>query len=379
MIKETVETRFMFWKKQFFSLLFWLLLPLLATLLIMYAFEELQEDTEVPIGIVLEEETSSIESLYEEIENTPHVRPVLLSEREAIRQLKTHELDSVFVIKRSYENNIFAGNRDRLIKSFQTDFSFSYAPMKEVIISYVQQDYSRACAAEVVRDLGRQYGIVDEWSVDELISRSRAIEKEQDLLGVNFFYLHDDKGEVADQSLLKEKNIWALFAFLSTFMLFDWVIKERRSSAMLRLPFMRVSAKSYLLNHLIFYTFSLFLIDLLTVFVFLDESFTVKNFIVLLSFRLMLNTSIFILSLFFRSTYKFYTVGFAFTLLLSIAGSVFIPMDEVADNYPLYRMLNPLQAFLSNDLFNFWLCVSLIFIIIWYVRRERDVISKINS
>src|SRR5699024_10059824 len=116
-----------------------------------------------------------------------------------------------------------------LIKSYQSDLSFAYTPLRETVISYVQQDYSRAKAAFVVQQMGEAYGVTEEWSYDELINRSKEIVQEQKLLEVDFSFADAGAGkDDADDTLLQPWNLWAIITLLTTFMLFDWSLKRKR-------------------------------------------------------------------------------------------------------------------------------------------------------
>mgnify|MGYP006922149493 FL=1 len=56
-MKAILSTRLLRWKYQKISLLFWLLFPLLCTLLLMPLINKVTDDTKVPIGLVVEEES----------------------------------------------------------------------------------------------------------------------------------------------------------------------------------------------------------------------------------------------------------------------------------------------------------------------------------
>src|SRR5699024_10216270 len=136
--------------------------------------------------------------------------------------LQKHELDSVFIIRSRYEDSIERGSRNQLIKSYQYDLSFAYTPLRETVISYVQQDYSRAKAAFVVQQMREVYGVTEEWSYDELIKRSKEIVQEQKLLEVDFSFADAGAGkDDADDTLLQPWNLWVIITLLTTFMLFD--------------------------------------------------------------------------------------------------------------------------------------------------------------
>src|SRR5699024_4903461 len=121
------------------------------------------------------------------------------------------------------------------------------------------------------------------------------------------------KGD-ADDTLLQPWNLWAIITLLTTFMLFDWVIKEKKSSVTLRFVYGKVSLKQYLLRNMLIYLFVLFVIDVVTMGVFhllFNETISMKLLISLVGYRVMLTTCAFLFSLCFTSTYVYYTSSFA--------------------------------------------------------------------
>jgi len=368
-----LKMRFIFWRKQWISLLFWLFLPLVATWFVMVQFVTLQADTKIPVGIVMEDESSSAQELYDSIKDTPHIRPEVLSEKEALNQLQKHELDSVFIIRSRYEDSIERGSRNQLIKSYQSDLSFAYTPLRETVISYVQQDYSRAKAAFVVQRMGEAYGVTEEWSYDELINRSKEIVQEQKLLEVDFSFADSEAGKGdADDTLLQPWNLWAIITLLTTFMLFDWVIKEKKSSVTLRFVYGKVSLKQYLLRNMLIYLFVLFVIDVVTMGVFhllFNETISMKLLISLVGYRVMLTTCAFLFSLCFTSTYVYYTSSFAIVLFTALLSGVFIPVEGIMDKWNGFSFVNPLSIFLESSFMNLWLWIGIVFTALWFIRK----------
>ena len=368
-----LKMRFIFWRKQWVSLLFWLCFPLVVTWFVMVQFATLQADTKIPVGIVMEDESSSAQELYESIKDTPHIRPEVLSEKEALNQLQKHELDSVFIIRSRYEDSIERGSRNQLIKSYQSDLSFAYTPLRETVISYVQQDYSRAKAAFVVQQMGEAYGVTEEWSYDELINRSKEIVQEQKLLEVDFSFADAGAGkDDADDTLLQPWNLWAIITLLATFMLFDWVIKEKKASATLRFVYGKVSFKRYLLQNMLIYLFVLFVMDVVTMGVFhflFDETISMKLLISLIGYRVMLTTCAFLFSLCFTSTYVYYTISFAIVLFTALLSGVFIPVDGIMEKWNGFSFINPLSIFLESSFVNLWLWIGIVFTALWFIRK----------
>lgn len=368
-----LKMRFIFWRKQWVSLLFWLCFPLVVTWFVMVQFVTLQADTKIPVGIVMEDESSSAQELYNSIKDTPHIRPEVLSEKEALNQLQKHELDSVFIIRSRYEDSIERGSRNQLIKSYQSDLSFAYTPLRETVISYVQQDYSRAKAAFVVQQMGEAYGVTEEWSYDELINRSKEIVQEQKLLEVDFSFADAGAGkDDADDTLLQPWNLWAIITLLTTFMLFDWVIKEKKASATLRFVYGKVSFKRYLLQNMLIYLFVLFVMDVVTMGVFhflFDETISMKLLISLIGYRVMLTTCAFLFSLCFTSTYVYYTSSFAIVLFTALLSGVFIPVDGIMEKWNGFSFINPLAIFLESSFVNLWLWIGIVFTALWFIRK----------
>lgn len=374
-MKIVLQTRLMLWKKQTISLLFWLVLPAFLTWFIVVQATSLQEETKVPIGIVVEEDTLLTEQLVNQIQDTPHIRPVLLDERDALHQLQKHELDSVFIVRNRYEDNIQKGSRNQLIKSYQSDMSIAYTPIRETVISYVQQDYGRSKAAYVVQEMGEAYGVYDTWTWDELMERSKAIEKEQKLLEVDFTFGHTNvKESENDQRLFQPWNIWALLSMLATCMIFDWVIKENRPALQPRFAFSKIAYHHYILFNIVVYTALLFIFDLLTMEMFayvLGETVSFSFVLSLLSYRLMLNSCIFMFSKLFRSVYVYYTSSFVIVLFTAIISGALIPIEGITRKWEWMKIINPLDAFLSGTVFNVWLVLGVLAITGWYVWKGK--------
>src|SRR5690625_1469822 len=98
-----LKIRLLHWKKQVLTLLFWLLFPIMATIAIIYISSTIQDDSDIPIGVIMEEESPMANELMKSISNTPFIRVTEMTEREALHSLETHELDSVFIIRDGYQ------------------------------------------------------------------------------------------------------------------------------------------------------------------------------------------------------------------------------------------------------------------------------------
>jgi|GEM_PF-1493785 len=372
-MKGIIGTRFIHWKKHWFNLLFWSLFPIFATLIVLSIADAIQDDTRIPVGIVLEKETPLALELYQSIKETPFMRVYRLNESTAIDQLTKHELDSVFVIDKDYDHKIRKESRNQLITSYQSDLSFAFTPAYEMIISYAQQDLARSKSAYVVAELREQFGNEQQWTWDEIIQKSHTIQEEQSLLHTTFSFVHAESAEDEQVTVLHTWSLWALFALVSTFFLFDWVIKESRASMMPRYSFMRVSYQGYMLRNLMIYAVSLLGIDLLTVMTFyyaIDEPITHSLLGAIFFYRFMICMGALLLALRFKHSYLFYTVSVALTLMIAIGSGAIVPLEGIETRISWFTIINPLHAFLSMEKLNIWFPVFIILLTIWYVRKE---------
>ena len=363
---DIIQTRIIHWKKEWMSLLFWLVFPILLTLLLITIVNDIQTDTKVPIGIVMEEETPLAIELYESIEANPLVRVYKLDEIEATYKLGKHELDSVFVIRKGYESNVRKNSRHRLILSYKSDLSLAYIPVSEMIVSYVQQDTGRSKAASVIKQLSEQYKTDQYWTWDEIIERSKIIQTEQSLLHTTFAFTNPDNLESDhDFTIFKTWSLWAIFALLATLLLSDWVIKEKRSSIRPRFAFMSISFKSYLLQNLVVMTVLLYLFDLLAMVIFyfyLTEPITLSLFSTLFFYRLTISSGAFLLALVFKNSHLYFSTSFALTLLIAIMSGAILPIEGIIKRFPWME---------TSHLFYALLVIFILSIGIWYARKEK--------
>lgn len=374
-MKDILQTRLIHWKKQWFQLLFWLAFPIIATLAAITITNTIQDETKVPVGIVLEDHTPLAEELYESIISNPLIRVYDLTETTAVDQLNKHELDSVFIIKKGYQDKINRGSRSRLMTGYQSDLSFAYMPVKEVILSYVQQDAARAKAVFVVQQLSEEFAGEQLWTWDEIIDNSKQIQIDQQLLHTSFSFFDKEIDDSRNEfSLFKTWNIWALFSLLATLLLFDWSIKERSSSTKPRFVFMRLSFKSYLLKNLCLYIGLLLFSDMIAIIsfnMFLDEPITLSLIGVIFFYRILIGLGAFLLTLVINNLFLFYGASFLITLMIVISSGALIPIDGLLKRLPWIEWINPLSAFLSMKYVNVWLFIFIILIMGWFVRKEK--------
>ncbi|RKQ37965.1 ABC transporter permease [Oceanobacillus halophilus] len=367
---DIIKTRFIHWKKQRISLLFWLLFPMICTIFIIQLITAIQEDSQIPVGIVMEEDTVLANHLYAKIKNTPILRVVNVTETEAKQKVESHELDSAFVIQEDYEENIKKGKRNWLIKSYSSNLSFAFTPVKEMIISFVQEETGRSKTAHTVHDLSTDSEIKFSW--EEVTKKAKNIQVEEDLLLTTFSFANTPNAS-KDPNItpVNTWGIWAVLSLLSTFLIFDWVIKERKSVLLLRYPFIRFSIKSFLLRNLLLYTMLLFFVDIITVILFhyvLNESLTLAGIGLLFMYRFMINLGAFLSGLMFHRLMSYYGFSFIITMFISILSGATVPIDGLTNRFPWIVIYNPLYSFLEQEWFNPWLLLLLLVVILWRIK-----------
>ena len=373
---NTFITRLIQMKHQWLRLVLWLLLPLFLTWIVMSMIDQLQSESEVPVGIVLEEKTPLALELYEKIEQAPLIRTSLLSESTAQNKLLKHDLDSVFIIHEGYEQNIETDDRQELITGLKSNLSFAYIPTSEVIMSFVQEHAVRAKAAIAVEDLIKDYNSSLSPTMADIIKKSKDVQDNQDFLTTSFTLNGESHAGDADDTLfVKPWNIWALSTLLTTLFMFDWVIKEKRIALQPRFTLMRMSFKQYLLHNLAFYTVLLFIFDLLTaVFfkIYFQEQLSLTTVGVLLSYRLLLTISAFLLAICFKKNHLFYTIAFTLFLICAIISGAVFPMTSIWKTYNWLTWFNPVYAFIHDEFFSVWLLIVIVILILWSLRKGRS-------
>lgn len=284
-------------------------------------------------------------------------------------------MDSAFIIEDGYEAKILRGSRNRLITSYQSNLSFAYTPIREMLISYVQQDTGKVKAAHTITDLQERLQPEAMVSFDEIIAKTNEIQAQENLLATTFsFYNDEGVGMKNDISILNTWGLWAIFSILSTLLLTDWLIKERRPGLMPRFAFMRFTYKNYAIQNLGFYVIAFLLFDGLSIVVFkqlLSESIDFNLIGAIISFRILISTSAFLLALLFKNSYFYYSVSFILVLFLIILSGAILPIDGLTKRFPWLLDVNPIQPFLDQTFWNPWLLVPLALVSIWIAKGEK--------
>lgn len=370
---QLVQTRLILMKKQRLSHLFWVLFPLLATAFVITQMANVEKDYQIPVGIVVEDDSTLVNELLADLENTPHIEPVYIHKREGLRQVEMHELDSLFIVRKQYTDDIERGKRNKLITSYYTDLSFAYVPVRETLLSYVQQDFIRNETVKRIEQLRNEYHIQEEWDKVALIERSKEIEREQHLIDVTLSFGSKQSVPSEVTPFVSPLLMWALFSFFGTAMLFDWLIKENHPAITKRLPFSNVLPELYFFSNALLYTVALLFFDFATILlgaIVFDEKVTISLLLNVFSFRLTINCLLYVIGRVIHSTYVYYIVTFMTTLCFLLLSDIIISIDPVIDRFPFITYVHPLLTLKEQQYVNALFILSVITLLLLH-RRKR--------
>lgn len=370
-MRALLITRWLHWKRHGVSLLFWLFFPLVMTILIVTGVGQVREDVRIPVGIVNLSDAEAAASLVQALSETELLRVSVLNEFVAKKRLRQHDLDSVFVISEDYAKKLRSGERQGLLTGYRTGQSLAYVPVKEMVLSYVQQAFDRAKAVQVIQGLAADYPRDEHWSRETIIQKSKSIQAREDLLTVRLHFAGAGKMSANDEGWLQIWAVWACLQMLATFLLFDWVVREKHAGVSMRFAFMRMAYKHYMLGHLLLYAVLGVLLAMLTYVVFwfgLGEHVSIGA---LVAFQLFLSMGAFVLAQCFRRLFFYHMTVFALVLLVAVSSGAVLPLPGIADYGVWGDILAPLAPFLTEGYGNAWTVIVVVCGLFWYVKKEK--------
>lgn len=375
-MRGVLYTRWLRLRKDWKSHFIWLLLPILLTFLTTQLIGIWSEGTKIPIGLVVEKETNLSNQLIEKLKSVSYLDVKLLNEREAMNELEKHELDSVFVLHDRYEEIIMDGKRNGLVESYSSNRSYAYFAVKELVTSYVQDDVLRMRAAYEVRDLFREYGTNEEWNWEEIVEVSVEKQESQQLLQTSFSY-QNHSVEVTEDNVLPVFNIWGIWAFfslISTFFIFDWVLKEKRPDLHIRWYFTSINFKKFASMSFIFYTVLLLIVDGLTLYLLsklLQQPLTFDLCTAILFYKLVVHLLAFLFVNLFTQSLMYYVSSIGLTLVLTLLSGAIIPIDGLVKEWTWVENLSPITALLQGKIPYDWIFILSGWFCIWYWKGDK--------
>lgn len=368
-MKSILAIQLMRLRKEWKIILIWLFLPLLLSLLIFSMLNKLGDESKVPIGLVVEDDSSLSDDLVQRIMETDYLQVNLLDLPEATDLLEKHELDSVFVIKEGYEEDILSNRRNHILEAYSSNRSFAYFAVIETITSYVQEEATRTKAAVNIKNLYEKYGSSEEWNRQEIVNTSKEKSASNQLITTSFSFQWTPT-ETANQgtSLLSIWGIWAFFQVIATLFIFDWIVKANSKLIRVRWTFTKISLNSYICWSLLLYTFLIYLMDIITIFVLYKLNLAAPNaqlFLALFAFRVTINILAVLLAKNFTNIFSYYISAIALSLILTICGGAFIPIDSIMRRWPWLETFSPIYSLIHRDIpYGFLGFIIILFILV---------------
>jgi len=353
-MKSILAIQLMRLRKEWKILLVWLFLPLLLSLLIFNMLNKLGDESKVPIGLVVEDNSSLSDDLVQRIMETDYLQVNLLDLPEATDLLEKHELDSVFVIKEGYEEDILSNRRNHILEAYSSNRSFAYFAVIETITSYVQEEATRTKAAVNIKNLYEKYGSSEEWNREEIVDTSKEKSASNQLITTSFSFQWTPT-ETANQgtSLLSIWGIWAFFQVIATLFIFDWIVKANSKLIRVRWTFTKISLNNYICWSLLLYTFLIYLMDIITIFVLYKLNLAAPSaqlFLALFAFRVTIHILAVLLAKNFTNIFSYYISAIALSLILTICGGAFIPIDSIMRRWPWLETFSPIYSLIHRDI-----------------------------
>ncbi|MBB4824386.1 ABC-2 type transport system permease protein [Sporosarcina luteola] len=345
-------------RKEWKSVIVWLLLPILFTIIIIKGLDGFQQESKVPIALIVEDDSVLANELARVISKVEWLSVRRMETDEALYRLNRHELDSVFVIREGYADQIRLNKRNRLIEAYSSNRSFAYPAVSEMVMSLAQQDSARSKAAYVIRQMFHDYEMDSQWDYEQIIKASIEKQRSESLLQTSFAFGEGTRTKQQPSPLLNVWGIWALFAIISAFFIFDWMMKESRPAMKVRWLYSSMSFQVYSIRLLVLYTGLTLIADGLAYLFFaqfLGVGWKVRFAVSLLVFRATLNLFAFLLAIVFEHQLLYYVTGIAVSLLLTIAGGGIIPVERLTGKWPWIESLSPVGSLMTQSIPLLWM------------------------
>lgn len=367
-----LQSRWMHIRKQYKSFLFWLLLPLFASAVYVAVDTNIEDQLRVPVGIVMEEETPLLQELTDELEELPLIEISYLSYGEAMYSLENHQLDSVFEFPAQYDEAILHNNRRGIVSHYTSNMSLAAIPVKESVVSFIQEQLNRSKAAIAVEDLFDTYQMTPP-TTEDVAETSKEIQESERLIETTFSTAGKRGHSTETNSIISVLDVWILFVLFSTMMIFEWVVQERNHPAFGRISFTAYHPKKYILSQVFIYIGTFIVIDFVTFLVLvygMDQTIPLSMLIACLLFRTTIGLSIFLGTLLFKQRFSYVLGALIVCIVLIGTSGMILPIEGITRHFPLFATLHPLQPIMHGEIGLTWLLISIGLCVIWLFKKE---------
>ncbi|MDQ0229290.1 ABC transporter permease [Metabacillus malikii] len=208
--------------------------PVLLTLLFGTVIESQQEEYVIPIAIIDHDKSSMSKTITNRIKEQKRLVIHEVTKEEAEELLAKKEIDSAFHFKEGFQQMLLQEKREGLIEIKIVPASIAYPIVREVIASEVTRMTSAVKAANQVVNLYNQYET--EVSNPKVIWNEAFAYTESQWDPVPLMtidYREATKMATNDVTMSTSFSpflgLWGFFTMITSFLLSDWIIKERRN------------------------------------------------------------------------------------------------------------------------------------------------------
>ena len=367
-MKNIIFTRLMWLKYDWKSTSFWLVFPLLASIIAMQLFNLATDSAKVPVGIVIEKQSPLTDEILQQLSSHQSIDVVVLREKQALNMLEQHKLDSVFVFKHNYEDGI-ANEKRRIIEAYSSNRSYAYFSTVELIQSLVQQQATRGKLINEAKQLLTEHHRLDLFNEKQLLEDSKELQFEKDLIAIDYRIYNGTTMRNDVLPFITIWSFWTIFTMLATFFLFDWVVKERQQALQIRWQFLRETFPTYAMKQLFLYFVVLFMSDIL--FFSIVGPRTVQLLAAIFVYRLILISMAFFIAHLFNIRYFYYITGLFITIIFAVLSGGFIPLDALTKHLNILTLIHFPYSFMQQHIPYGALLLVIIAYIIYCLKGRR--------
>ncbi len=367
-----LHTRWMHVRKQYKSFLFWLLLPLFASAVYVAVDTNIEDQLRIPVGIVMEEETPLLQELTDSMENLPLIEVNYISYHEAIHRLENHQVDSVFEFPAEYDEAILHNDRRGIVSHFTSNMSLAAIPVKESVVSFIQEQLNRSKAAIAVEDLFETHNLTPP-PKEDVKQTSKEIQESERLIETTFSTAGKQGNSNETSAIISVLDVWIVVVLFSTMMIFEWVVQERNHPAFGRIPFTAYHPKQYILSQVCIYIGMFLVIDFVTFSVLvygMDQTISLSMLIACLMFRITTVLGVFLLTLLFKQRFSYVLGALIVCVVLIGTSGMILPIEGIIRHFPLFASLHPLQPMMHGEIGLTWLLISMGLCFLWLFKKE---------
>lgn len=347
-------------------------------------FQETVKQSAIPIAIVDHDKTEYSKLIINRMRDHKGIEVMELDENSAIRGLKRGEVDTVFIIKQSFEQQLLAEKREKTVELWTTPLSMATGIVKEMIGSEIIRMTSNIKAGNWVTDfIGKRKELTHTQKEDLWHNAYNYSESQWDpepLMSIQYESAHEQAMNTDSTMIYKNSSIgyWTFFTVLFCFILTESLVRERKS-IMPRIRGMYNNVGSFIIQTGIAYFVilliqALFSLSLLHYLNLIDIHISVLvNICLFLCFCLTVSIS---LGCYTNHIGFYYGLGLVFVLLTSTASGVFFPIADLFEKIVYVAEFFPQEWLMSGErkhvLEVFIFCIIIWGMSIWKLERDND-------